>query len=314
VLLGSLAGLRISAKRVQLITERIGRILCEQRDEGTAAFLALQSRPEPPQEPIPLLVVTADGGRVQTLQDRPDEKWKEDKVGVVYNATPTPEQPGVPYRGPRPQSRSVVATMAPWDQLGDHLSAPADRRGYAYARQIVFVSDGAPAIRSQRERAFPNAAFVLDWGHATAHLHQDAIAGFGPGPQADAWFDRQKDRLWNGRADLVIKAIRMRADRLGPPPKRAAPNAPRRILATDLEYFRTNRAGLDYPTFRRQGWPVGSAIIESTIKQVSKRVKGAEKHWSMTGVEQTLQVVTHLLSDDGAWQTFWKQGACAASA
>lgn len=306
-LLDDLAGLHVSPKQVQLVTERIGAVLAEQRDNATAAFFDLQSRPSPPHSPIPLLVVTTDGGRVQTRQDNSNEKWKEDKVGVVYDATPTPERPGATYQGPPPTTRSVVATMETWDTLGDHLSALADRRRYAHARDKVFISDGAPAIRSQRERCFPDAAFVLDWYHATEHLHADAIAGFGPGPEADAWFERHKDNLWNGRADRVIRAIRTLSDRVGPPPKRAAPNDPRRILATDLGYFRTNRAGLDYPTFRAKGWPIGSGLVESTIKQIGKRVKGTEKHWGMSGVEQTLQVVTHLIADDGAWEDFWNR-------
>jgi hypothetical protein len=33
--------------------------------------------------------------------------------------------------------------MESWEKLGDHLSARADRRGYAHAQQTVFVSDGA---------------------------------------------------------------------------------------------------------------------------------------------------------------------------
>ncbi len=313
-LLRDLAGLAIAAKQVQLLTERVGAVLCERRDAATTAFLGLQAPPSPPQAPIALLVITADGGRVQTLGDNPDEKWKEDKVGLVYDATPTPERPGVKYAGPSPTTRSVVATMDPWDTLGDHLSALADRRGYAYAQHKVFISDGAASIRSQRQRAFPDAAFLLDWSHAAEHIHRDAVAGFGPGPQADAWYERQKDRLWNGHLDAFFDAIATLCRRAGPPPKRAAPNDPRRILATDLEYFRTNRAGLAYPTFRTNGWPVGSGIIESTIKQVAKRVKGTEKHWSIKGVEATLQVVTHLISDDGSWHDFWSRRPLARSA
>jgi hypothetical protein len=240
----NLTGLRTTPKKIQLLTERVGAVLARQRDAATASYLALESRPEPPNAPVPLLVITTDGGRIQTLQDSPDERWKEDKIGVVYDATPTPEDPQVEYKGPSPIARSLVATMETWDRLGDHLSALADRRGYAGAVDTLFVSDGATHVRSLRERC-------------------------------------------------------------GPPPKKAAPNDPRRILATDLAYFRTHQAGLDYPTFRQHGWPTGSSLIESTVKQVGKRVKGTEKFWSLPGAEQTLQVVACLDSDDGSWDRFW---------
>jgi hypothetical protein len=305
VIFRSLTGLRITAKKVQLLTERVGAVLVRQRDAATASFMALESHPEPPKAPLPLLVITADGGRVQTLQDSPDERWKEDKIGVVYDATPKPEVPDIEYEGPAPIARSIVATMESWDQLGDHLSALADRRGAPHALDKVFISDGATHLRSLRERCFPDAQFILDWTHATEHVHQDAIAGFGPGPEAETWYERQKDRLWTGRRDRFFANLETLGQRRGPPPKKAAPSDPRRILATDLAYFRTNQAGLDYPTFRQHGWPTGSSIIESTVKQVGKRVKGSEKFWSLPGAEQTLQVVTHLVSNDGSWDRFW---------
>ena len=54
-----------------------------------------------------MLVVSLDGGRVQTRQDKPEEKWKEDKIGVVYEATPRAERSGETYHGPPPRRRSV---------------------------------------------------------------------------------------------------------------------------------------------------------------------------------------------------------------
>jgi hypothetical protein len=306
-LLGSLGGLGVSAKQVQLMTERVGTLLATQRDAATADFLALQPSACPSAEPVALMVITADGGRVQTIQEDPDQKWKEDKIGVVYDAVPAPESPGLDYAGPSPLTRSVVATMEPWDTLGDHLSALADRRGYRRARQKVFISDGAGAIRSVRERCFPDAAFVLDWGHATHHLHQTAQAAFGTGPAAETWLQRQKTRLWNSRLEPFFKELTRVCETRGPAPPKARPEDPRRILATNLDYFHTNREGLDYAAFRRQGWPLGSGIVESTVKQVGLRVKGSEKHWAVPGVESTLQVVTHLLADDGAWDRFWKR-------
>ena len=296
------------------MTERVGAMLACERDAATASFLRLRLSSAPPSEPLPLLVITADGGRVQTIQDNPDEKWKENKVGVVYDAVPVPEQPGVDYKGPPPGPRSVVATMEPWEKLGGHLSALANRRCYAHALKKVFLSDGAHSIRSVREVSFSDAAFVLDWAHAAEHVHQTAQAAFGNSPKAELWAERQKTRLWNGQLGLFLTDIRRLVRKLGPPPPKANANDPRRIVANQLEYFSSNRAGLDYPTFRKRGWPIGSGIIESTIKQLAKRVKGTEKHWTIAGAEQTLQVVANILSEDRSWERFWKRYACAAAA
>ena len=315
-LLLQLAGLRISAKRVQWTTERVGELLARERDEQTEQFFErrrLDGGP-PSGEAVKLLVVSADGGRVQTRQDDPDQKWKEDKIGIVYDAEPCPERPGADYKGPEPITRSVVGTMESWERLADHLSALAHRRGDEGAGEVVFVSDGAQAIRTLRERCFPGAAFVLDWKHATDNLRQACSAALGLGPRADKWYESQKQRLWEGRTDLFLKHLAAMARQIGPPGEDGPGSDTRRVLANVQDYFRTNRAGLDYPGFRRRGWPLASAQTESTIKQVGKRVKGSEKHWSMDGVEQTLQVTAHLISNDGTWQSFWNRHAWARHA
>jgi len=311
-LLESLAGLSIGVKRVQLISEGVGRVLVEERDEATKVFFAHPPRPSRSAPAVALMVITADGGRVQTRQDDPAQKWKEDKVAVVYPATPSPQRPGVEYQGPSPGPRSVVATMESWEALGNHASTLADRRGYARAVQKVFISDAATGVRSVRETCFPDARFVLDWAHAVEHLHVCAVAAFGPGPKEADWLERQKERLWNGQLPAVISEIARLSRRLGPPPKSASENDPRKIVASNLEYFRSNRQAMDYPLFRKQGWPLGSGIVESTIKQVGKRMKGTEKHWTIRGAEQTLQVITHLISQDGAWADFWRRCPLAA--
>lgn len=69
---------------------------------------------------------------------------------------------------------------------------------------------------------------------------------------------------------------------------------------------------MDYPTFRQRGWPIGSGVVESAIKQIGKRPKGTEKHWTLPGAEATLQVITALLSHDGRWDAFWKHCPLAA--
>lgn len=312
--MGSLAGVRISPKEVQLITERVGVVLKKERRRRTDEYLRVgggrggAARKKGPG----LLVITLDGGRVQTRQENPKEKWKEDKVAVVYEATPCPEIPGQEYHGPAARNRSVTATMDDWEALGNHASALADRRGYARAVEKICLSDGAGSIATQRQRCFPDATFILDHKHAVEHLHQTAQAAFGTGPKAEAWCERQKERLWNGRLHLILAQIARLSRKAGPPPKRAPETDRRRILANNLHYFQTNRAGMDYPRFRRNGWPIGSGIVESTIKQLGKRVKGSEKHWTESGAEATLQVMAHLIGEDGSWDNFWRRCPLAA--
>jgi len=312
-LLRNLASLPISAKRVQLITERVGKALREEAQARTERFLA-RLAPQGMATRAALMVVSVDGGRVQTRQEDPREKWKEDKAGVVYDAWPCPEQPGIEYEGPPPKTRSVCATMESWECLGNRLSALANARGYGRALQRVCLGDGARAIRSLKDRCFSDAVFLLDWAHAVGPLHQIAQAAFGSGEKAESWHECQKDHLGQGRLSKILSEIGRLCRRAGPPPKHATENDSRRILANNLHDFKTNRAAMNYPAFRKNGWPLGSGIIESTIKQIGKRLKGTEKHWNLDGADKTLHVIAQLIADDGAWNDFWNRCPLARAA
>ena len=64
---------------------------------------------------------------------------------------------------------------------------------------------------------------------------------------------------------------------------------------------------MEYPRYRRLGLPVFSAPVESTIKQLNRRVKGSEKFWLSGGAEAVLQVHAAYLSQDGRAERLWAQ-------
>ena len=95
------------------------------------------------------------------------------------------------------------------------------------------------------------------------------------------------------------------ADRLGPPQASDGPDHPRRVLANNVGYFQTHRDHMDYPTYRRKGWPIGSGVAESAVKLFNKRVKGTEQFWSLPGVESILSLRALWLSQDDRWARYW---------
>ncbi|HEY2840103.1 MAG TPA: hypothetical protein VGJ26_13190 [Pirellulales bacterium] len=70
--------------------------------------------------------------------------------------------------------------------------------------------------------------------------------------------------------------------------------------------FLDGGAGSDL-LYRRQGLPIVSAYIESTIKQINLRLKGSEKFWSQGGAEAVLQLWADYLSDRRPLDQFWTQ-------
>ncbi len=107
------------------------------------------------------------------------------------------------------------------------------------------------------------------------------------------------DACWKGRVQEVISELLAEQQRIGEPPPDADEKDPRKIIATTIGYFRNNATRMDYPTYRRQGLPVTSALMESFVKELNRRVKGTEKFWN-DGVssEAILQVRAAALCDD----------------
>ena len=60
------------------------------------------------------------------------------------------------------------------------------------------------------------------------------------------------------------------------------------------------------PKYRKQGLPVTSSHIESTVKLLNHRVKGTEKFWSESGAEALLQLKADTLSDTAPLEPFWR--------
>lgn len=303
-LLWELSQIPLTAKQVQRISEKVGQALVQEREHKRQAFMSGQ-RPPSPANPPALLVIGADGGRVQTRHEDPEKKWKEDKIGVVYRAQPCPEKPGQAYHGPPPIVKTHVATLEDWDTMGEYLSQEAAQRGYDQAREKVFIGDAAQGIKSLWQRGFSDAEFINDWYHAAEHLHACAVAAFGNSERAEEWYEHQKQSLWEGKAHLVIRAIAKESKRLGKPRKNSSENDPRLILSRNVGYFRDNQSSMNYPRYRQKGWPIGSGVVESGVKQFGLRVKGSEKHWSVPGVEAILVLMSTWMAQDNRWQKFW---------
>jgi hypothetical protein len=70
---------------------------------------------------------------------------------------------------------------------------------------------------------------------------------------------------------------------------------------------------MDYPSYRRQGFPLTSSLMESTVKQVSRRVKGSEKYWSPAGSEIMLRLRGEYLSDEKPMDAYWQRRSQTAT-
>lgn len=297
-------GWHLDGKQIQRWAEKLGAVVAATRDAEVRAFERGQ-RPSGPANAPTLLVVGMDGGRVQTREKSGENgsRWREDKIGALTSYQPGD---GTKKHPPRPLVTTHVATMGATAAFGKLLRVEAERRGLRQATTVLVLGDGGNWIDPLAKREHLHDQRIVDYYHAVEHVYDAARAALGrESAETDALAEQLKDALWDGRLDEVIATLQAHAERLGPPQDGDGSEHPRRVLANNVGYFQTHRRHMDYPTYRRKGWPIGSGVTESGVKQFNKRVKGTEQFWGLSGVETILALRALWLSQDDRWQRYW---------
>lgn len=210
------------------------------------------------------------------------------------------ERPG----RPEPVARSVIASRHGVERFGKLLASEAHQRRFAAAQRKAFVADGSDSNWGVWRRHFSDYEPILDFIHALTYVYSAAMAG----QAAKAGWQAYRDWaqwVWSGRVDRVIAALELRQQALGEPTAETGKAAPSAIVATSLGYLRNQRSRMHYPAYRQQGLPITSTYVESTVKQINRRMKGTEKFWSR-GVEAMLTLVADHLSDTPTLSRFWR--------
>lgn len=224
------------------------------------------------------------------------------------------------YDPPKIVDRDVTASRSNSQQFGRQLAARAWSLGLFGAPRKAFIGDGQNWIWTEWERHFKAFHFVpiLDFIHALTHVYAAALAGQTP---ATGWrvYQRWIAWVWQGRVVEVIAELAERQRELGPPAPDDGETSPRTLVTKTLTYLQNQQSRMNYPEYRRQGLPITSAHMESTVKLLNRRVKGSEKYWNDRGAEALLQLTADLLSTSQPLTEFWhtrphRQPGCRAYA
>ncbi len=204
----------------------------------------------------------------------------------------------------------VIASTEGTD-IARHLECIAWEHGITAAERHAFVADGAQSIWAIHKKYFSRMTAILDLMHALSYAHRAAAA-----IDEEGLYRQWAVAIWQGRVGDVLTELTNHQQRLGVPPPDACADDPRQGVHLAITYYTHHRSRMNYPEYRRLGLPITSSLMESAIKQLSRRIKGTEKFWNKTTAEALLQLRADSLSDSEPLREFWtrwQQGITGSS-
>ena len=303
-----LSGAEISAEEIRLLTNRGGQQRAEQQQEEaervcSSAVVAAPSA-EAGQSPM---LVGVDGGWVCSREQRGGMEGKvavvcsqmEDLPMPTYSSTFSWSERG-PRRPPKQRhrlaQRRYVATFGPSQQLGQQAKAAAQALCDDPSRRVVVLADGAQWIKKQQGRHFPQATCILDW----AHLWREVRGAIQAAARAKSLSARERDYqlalhrswLWHGHVDQAVQGLRSLGQGLDAEPLERIKKA--------ITYLEHQRPWIgSYEQWRKQGYPVGSGMIERAVSLViNRRMKKRGMRWKRVNGTAVVALRTDLLNED----------------
>jgi len=289
-------GVEVAARQVERIVQRIGPAVGPWRKElpperlssAPATFYLSYDMTGVPMRPEEV------HGRKGKQSDG-SAKSREVKLGCVFTQT-TVDAKGHPIRDPH--STTYLSSFLPMEEFGGMMRKEALRRGMVSALRLAVLSDGARCNWEVARVNFPNALQILDFYHGAEHVGSLANALEGKDTlAAKTQLAQWKRRLLRDGVQHIIAQATARLPKSG---------ARRKAAKGEIAYLEFNADRMQYGAFRKQGYFIGSGVIEAGCKSVvGQRCKLSGMHWSVSGVDNVLDLRC-LLASGGLWDQFWK--------
>jgi hypothetical protein len=291
-------GIDLSARQIQRLVQPVGKAAQTWQERE-----ALQPLPGTPA--VPILYVSGDGSgvpmRSEELEGRagqqPDgtAKTRLAYLGCVFTQHKRDEK-GHPLRDH--DSTTYVSTFHPIDQFGPLLRQEAIRRGLGLALQVVLLIDGATGLANMGRLCFSTALQIVDFYHAMEHAGQvlQALLGGKEHPDYKPRLGRWARRLLKNQVEKLIAETR----------QECADTSQAAAVEKTLGYFVNNVERMQYGTFRRKGFFIGSGVIEAGCKTViGARCKQSGMFWGKPGAENILAL--RCIHSSHRLDEFWKE-------
>ncbi len=283
--LAELVGVSVSPETARRLCEAAGKRVEEQ--QTAEAHQPWKEDAEARELPC-RMVISADGAMVPLTGG----EWAEVRtlaIGEVPAASADTEQVHVEHL-------SYFSRLSDATHFTDLAEVETRRRHVVQAKEVCAVMDGADWLQSFVEIHRADAVRILDFPHAAEHLAKLLEALNTSGLTLPACLIERCLHILKQRGPTPLARL---ANRL------SETDLTREAVREHLGYLRKRLPLMQYPLFRRAGWPIGSGMVESANKLVVEaRLKGTGMHWERKNVNPMLALRNGVCNE--RWQETWQ--------
>lgn len=297
--------LDIGAKDIERVAEKIG-IELEKADIKKQNKLFSRKTIFEPTENIlketARIYIEYDGtGVPSTLKELKGRKGKQEdgtaktreaKLGCIFTQTCL-DKDGNPVRDEN--STTYFGAIENSDKFGRRVYTEATARGFAAAKEVVIIGDGARWIKNIADEHFFGATQIVDMYHAKEHLHELIKLMFADKEKQTIITNKWENLLENGKIVELTKEITL---------ENMTKTSISKIIEREINYFKENASRMQYSNFKERGLFVGSGVIEAGCKTIiGKRLKQSGMRWSHKGANAIIALRCSLYSEK--FDEFW---------
>jgi len=175
------------------------------------------------------------------------------------------------------------------------------RRDPDYKRPWVVVMDGALCLWNSIALALSGIEWVgiLDIIHVVEYLWKVGNALHGEKTQkAEKWVYDHLLSILQGRIGRVIGGLKQTLKKR----EKQLSKTQKESIKAVITYFENHKQWMRYDEYLKEGYPIGSGVVESTCGHtVKNRMEGSGRRWSINGAESMLLLRSVYTSND------WKE-------
>lgn len=274
--------LHLSASYLQSVAQAVGAQAITYRADGAEPLAA-------PAVPVTTIATGVDGTTVPLV----GEGYKEAMCGTLALYEKDGERLTTEYHGALPEAGKTAFAQSFATRVQEVVAQ------FPNALHVC-LGDGAKWNWEFFRQHFPTALWILDFYHASTHLHDVAVLLFGVGAQANAYYEEWRGQLLEeiGAVTGLIRSLCRYRKKLG------LSAQVRAAVTREINYFRNHQERMQYALYRWAGLPIGSGVTEAACKELLKaRFCRSGMRWKRESGAPLLQLRAIKLSQQ--WEGFW---------